>query len=130
MICLPILTKHWRSPPHKQNRFFKNEPLKSPDLFIRALFGYACRLDLRVWLGKFLGRRSCPDGKSMGGRIFGRCLCWILSFPWLGMDPGRSAHCQVALGCGDSGGRQFICLPLCPLCPRTEPGKARSILFG
>ena len=29
----------------------------------------------------------------------------FFALPWLGMDPGRSAPCQTALGCGDFGGR-------------------------
>jgi len=46
------------------------------------------------------------------------------------MDPGRSAPRQTALDRGNFGGRQFICLPLCPVCSWAEPGKAQSILSG
>ena len=53
---------------------------------------------------------------------------FFLFLGWVWM--GGSSPCQIALGSGDSGGRKSLCLPLCPVCPWAEPGKARSILLG
>ena len=113
MICLPISTKPWQS-PHKQNRFLKDEPLKSGSIYPGS-FHHLAGLIYGFGWGDFW-----EDGGALMDNPWGIVslvdvyVGFFLFLGWVWIREDVLPNCS---GRGDSSGRKSLCLPLCTICP-------------